>query len=48
MSEELNTMAGQDSLDEFSGVDGDGLGEGEVASEGELSWRFSPLGVLEE
>ena len=42
MSEELNTP--QDFFEDLSGVDGDGLGEGEVAFEGEEGcwedWRL--------
>ena len=35
MSEELNAVTGAESFDELYGVDGDGLGEGEVACEAE-------------
>jgi hypothetical protein len=47
MSEELDTTTGLDCLEDFSGVQGDGLGEGEVACESEFSWRFPCLGVCE-
>jgi hypothetical protein len=47
MSEELNTMRAEEYFEDLYGVDGDGLGEGEVAYEGEFSWPFSLLGVLE-
>jgi hypothetical protein len=40
MSEELNTMTRAESFDELYGVDGDGLGEGEVACEEELEYDF--------
>ena len=46
MSEELNTRI-QESCDDEYGLHGDGLCEGEVACESELSWRFSRLGVCE-
>ncbi len=46
MSEELNTRTIELSCEEY-GLDGDGLCEGEVACESELSWRFSCLGVCE-
>jgi hypothetical protein len=42
MSGELNTA---EFYDELYGVDGDGLGEGEVSCEGELEygyWLFNP------
>ena len=45
MSEELNAMTGAESFDELYGVDGDGLGEGEVACEAELEhnlWPWNP------
>lgn len=45
MSNELSTAA--EPCEELCGVDGGGLGEGEVACEAELSWCFFPLGVLE-
>ena len=47
MSDELDSNTGLDCLEDFSGVEGDGLCEGEVACESELSWRFSCLGVCE-
>ncbi len=47
MRDKPNRITGQDSPGELYGVDGDGLGEGEVAYEGEVSWPFSLLGVLE-
>jgi hypothetical protein len=47
MSDELINTEGRDPLQECNGVDGDGLGDGEVACEGELSWSFSRLGVFE-
>ncbi len=46
MRDKPNRITGQDSPGELYGVDGDGLGEGEVAYEGEISWPFSLLGVL--
>jgi hypothetical protein len=45
MSEELNTMTGAEYFDELYGVDGDGLGEGEVACKAELEydlWARNP------
>ena len=38
MSERLTTMRAQEAFEDLSGVDGDGLGEGEVAFEGEEQW----------
>jgi hypothetical protein len=47
MSEELNTRTIERSCDEEYGLDGDGLCDGEVACDSELSWRFSSIGVCE-
>jgi hypothetical protein len=47
MSDELINTEGRDPLGECNGVDGDGLGDGEVAYEGELTWSFSRRGVFE-
>ena len=47
MSEKLKIMRAVECFDESYGVDGDGLCEGEVAYEAELSWPFSLLGVFE-
>ena len=43
MSEELNAVTGAESFDELYGVDGDGLGEGEVACEAELEHNLWAL-----
>ena len=44
MSDRLNTMRAQEGFEDLSGVDGDGLGEGEVAFEGEeRCWEDWPL-----
>jgi hypothetical protein len=45
MSEELSNVTRAESFDELYGVDGDGLGEGEVACEAELEydlWTRNP------
>lgn len=45
MSEKLNAMRAEECFDELYGVDGDGLGEGEVACEAELDydpWAWTP------
>ena len=44
MSDRLNTMRVQEGFEDLSGVEGDGLGEGEVAFEGEeWCWEDWPL-----
>jgi len=45
VSRELNTRRNQHSYEEY-GLDGDGLCEGEVACEAELSWSFFCLAVF--
>ena len=47
MSEELKTMRAGECFDDLYGVDGDGLCEGEVACDEELTWPFCRLGVLD-
>ncbi len=47
MSEKLKTMREGECLDDSYGLDGDGLCEGEVACEEEITWPFCRLGVLD-
>jgi hypothetical protein len=47
MRDELDAATGLDCLEDFSGVEGDGLGKDEVTCESEVSWSFSCLGVFE-
>ncbi len=42
MSEKLKTMREGECLDDSYGLDGDGLCEGEVACEEEITWPFLP------